>query len=155
MTEVRADAPRTSKIVFDMDGTLANLEHRLHHITGEKKDWDAFHAGMVDDGVHGPVAALFRGMRALGYRIIVSTGRFEANRPQTEKWLEDHMLFHHDLFMRPDGDYRPDYEVKEEMLRDLQIGRENILFVVDDRASVVEMWRRNGLTVLQCAKGDF
>lgn len=151
----RADGPHAVKIVFDLDGTLANIEHRLHRITGEKKNWEAFHADMVNDGVHGSVATLFRGMRTLGYRMIISTGRFEANRPETEGWLRNRLLFPHDLFMRPDGDYRPDYEVKEDMLRDLQIGRNNILFVVDDRSSVVEMWRRNGLTVLQCAKGDF
>ena len=151
----KADSTWAQKVVFDMDGTIANVDHRLHHITNGKKDWDAFSAGCVDDTPNGNITALLSGMRTLGYRIVIATGRFEAYRPQTEKWLKDNLIWPHDLFMRPDGDYRLDYEVKEDMLRDLQIGRDNILFVVDDRASVVEMWRRNGLTVLQCAKGDF
>lgn len=29
-------------IVFDLDGTLADCEHRIHHITKEPKDWRAF-----------------------------------------------------------------------------------------------------------------
>lgn len=29
--------------IFDLDGTVADLTHRLHFITGETKDWDGFH----------------------------------------------------------------------------------------------------------------
>ena len=28
--------------VFDLDGTLADVRHRLHHIEGRRRDWDAF-----------------------------------------------------------------------------------------------------------------
>ncbi len=153
----RASSPFTFKIIFDIDGTLTNNTHRLHYITGgeKKKNWEGFRSAMEEDEPNGPVVTLLRAMKTLGYRIILSTGRFEESRTRTEKWLRKHLIFYHDLFMRADGDFRPDFEVKEDMLRELQIGRDNILFVVDDRASVVEMWRRNGLTVLQCAKGDF
>ena len=40
------------KIVCDIDGTIANLSHRLHFIQpeeGGKKDWDSFFAGVSDD----------------------------------------------------------------------------------------------------------
>jgi phosphoglycolate phosphatase-like HAD superfamily hydrolase len=152
----RASSPFAIKIIFDIDGTLANNSHRLHYITGgKKKNWEGFRAELENDVPNSPVVTLLRAMKTLGYRIIISTGRFEESRTRTEKWLRKHLIFYHDLFMRPNGDFRPDYEVKEDMLRDMQIGRDNILFVVDDRDSVVEMWRRNGLTVLQCAKGDF
>lgn len=36
-------------VVFDLDGTLADGDHRLHHITGETKDWRAFFAACGDD----------------------------------------------------------------------------------------------------------
>ena len=143
------------KVIFDIDGTLANNSHRRHYIAREEKDWVSFNSASEDDIPNPPIVTLLQGMKTLGYRIIVSTARFERERIRTEKWLRDHDILYHDLFMRPDGDFRHDYLVKEDMLRDLQIGREGILFVVDDRTSVVEMWRRNGLTVLQCAKGDF
>ena len=32
------------RVVFDLDSTLADGEHRLHHIKKEPKDWDAFFA---------------------------------------------------------------------------------------------------------------
>ena len=151
----RASGPFAVKVIFDIDGTLANINHRLHHVTSGEKDWEAFHGGISDDVPNGPVVTLLRVMRTTGYRIILTTARFEKHRARTEEWLANNTIFYHDLFMRPNGDFRPDYEVKEDMLRGLQIGRDNILFVVDDRTSVVDMWRRNGLTVLQCAKGDF
>jgi len=28
--------------VFDLDGTLADLKHRIHYIKGQVKDWDTF-----------------------------------------------------------------------------------------------------------------
>ena len=151
----RASGPFAEKVIFDIDGTLANINHRLRHVMNDKKDWEAFHGRISDDIPNGPVVTLLRVMKTTGYRIILTTARFEKYRKETEKWLERNTIFYHDLFMRPNGDFRPDHEVKEDMLRDLQIGRDNILFVVNDRSSVVEMWRRNGLTVLQCAKGEF
>ena len=44
-------------IICDLDGTIANLQHRLHYIKnadGTKKkykdaDWDSFHKACVDD----------------------------------------------------------------------------------------------------------
>lgn len=59
------------------------------------------------------------------------------------------------LHMRPDGDFRPDVEVKKEIYKREIEGQFKVLFAVDDRASVVEMWRAQGLVCLQCAKGDF
>jgi hypothetical protein len=32
-------------ILVDIDGTLADCTHRLHHIQKQPKDWDAFFAG--------------------------------------------------------------------------------------------------------------
>jgi len=42
---------------------------------------------------------------------------------------------------------------KREMLQG--IDRKKILFVVEDRSRVVEMWRGEGLVCLQCAPGEF
>ena len=39
----------TPTILFDIDGTLANIEHRVHFVSGKKKDFDAFNEAMVDD----------------------------------------------------------------------------------------------------------
>ena len=38
-----------STIICDIDGTLADLHHRLHHIKNGNKNWDAFFAEVKDD----------------------------------------------------------------------------------------------------------
>ena len=43
--------------IFDMDGTLSDPSHRLHHLDGEK-DWKAFHDGMIDDAPNEGVVEL-------------------------------------------------------------------------------------------------
>jgi hypothetical protein len=57
--------------------------------------------------------------------------------------------------MRADKDFRADHIVKEEMLSFLRSSGNEILFVVDDRQQVVDMWRRNGVICLQCDEGKF
>jgi hypothetical protein len=56
--------------------------------------------------------------------------------------------------MRKDGDFRADYIVKQEIL-DAHIPKDRVLFVLDDRQQVVDMWRRNGLMCFQVAEGNF
>jgi len=58
------------------------------------------------------------------------------------------------MFMRKDKDYRQDYMVKQDIL-DKHIDKSKVWVVLDDRDQVVQMWRRNGLTCLQVADGNF
>lgn len=62
--------------------------------------------------------------------------------------------FDFDVRMRHLNDHRPDDVVKEEMLQQLRAEGKDILFVIDDRQKVVDMWRRNGLICLQMAPND-
>lgn len=38
-------------IIVDLDGTLANIDHRLHYIKQNKPDWNAFYGACKDDTV--------------------------------------------------------------------------------------------------------
>jgi len=42
-------------IIFDLDGTLALIGHRVHHITSEKPDWTAFYTACADDLPNSPI----------------------------------------------------------------------------------------------------
>jgi len=158
-------------IVCDLDGTLANCEHRVHHVqrwcteTGRnrKPNWDAFYAGVREDTVHEAVHQLL--IHMCGWHIhkewrvhdvIFCTGRPERCRADTEWWLETRTDAPSDytLLMRKDGDFRADYVVKQEIL-DAHIPKDRVLFVLDDRQQVVDMWRRNGLACFQVAEGNF
>ncbi|MBM6928154.1 HAD family acid phosphatase [Parasutterella secunda] len=153
-------------IIFDIDGTLADCSHRRHFVEGEKKDWDAFYSEMVNDTPKEAIVFLCKAVLDWLYRssttdklkVFIFTGRPENYRQQTEEWLHKTLGWHTlltNLYMRPAGDYRPDYQVKQEMLDKLKAEGYEVLFTVDDRKQVVDMWRRNGVTCLQCAEGDF
>lgn len=141
-------------IIFDIDGTLADIEHRRHFVQCDKPDWKLFNAAMVDDTPNKPIMEMYQKFPNY-YEMILVTGRTEEYRIITEEWLEHKEIEYDELHMRPDGDYRPDHIIKEEILRKLQTDGKDILFAVDDRQQVVDMWRRNGITCLQCAEGKF
>jgi FMN phosphatase YigB (HAD superfamily) len=147
-------------ILFDIDGTLANIEHRTHFVSGKKKDFDAFNEAMVDDVPNEPIVTLLNSLEHK-FQIVYVTGRLERYREVTEKFLEGvKQWWTHDLYllMRPDDQrYIPDYEVKQKLLDEIlaEIDKDNIVFAVDDRSRVVKMWRDNDITTLQVADGNY
>lgn len=140
-------------VIFDIDGTLADVSERLHHIKKKPKDWDAFFSGIPQDKAIRSMVRLCNILYASGIKILLCTGRREKDRADTVKWLEQQGVNYHELILRPDGDRRSDVIVKREMLAGLD--KSKILFVVEDRSGVVEMWRSEGLVCLQCAPGEF
>jgi predicted secreted acid phosphatase len=140
-------------VIFDIDGTLADISQRVHHIRSKPKNWNAFNAGMAKDKAIHSMIQLCNILYAAGLHIILCSGRNERNRPETVEWLRQQGVNYHELFLRKDEDFRSDAVVKREILRNLD--KSKILFVVEDRSRVVEMWRSEGLTCLQCAPGEF
>lgn len=57
--------------------------------------------------------------------------------------------------MRSNKDRRPDYVTKLELLSRYFPPLSDIAFVLEDRKSVVDAFRKNGLTCLQVSDGDF
>lgn len=146
------------RVVFDLDGTLADLGHRKHLIQRPDPDWNAFYQSCDRDGYNVWVIDLLKGMMAAGYPGVIVSARHEGLREKTEKWLAAtgiipgknlEALY---LVRKSENDYRPDTELKKEWLD--SYGRERILFVVDDRQKVVDMWRREGVRCLQCDKWE-
>lgn len=145
-----------SAIIIDLDGTLCDVSHRTHLVKQSPPNWPAFFDACTYDTPNAAVVALYDMARVAGHTIIYVSGRPETHRAQTTAWLETHDLADHTLLlMRASGDYRPDTEIKRELFGKHISGRYKILFTVDDRASVVKMWRDLGLTCLQCADGNF
>ncbi len=140
-------------VIFDIDGTLADVSERLHHIKKKPKDWDAFFKGIPQDKAIRSMVRLCNILYESGIKILLCTGRREQDRAETVKWLAQQGVNYHELILRPNGDRRSDVIVKREMLAG--IDRNKILFVVEDRSGVVEMWRSEGLVCLQCAPGEF
>ena len=140
-------------VIFDIDGTLADISGRVHHIRKKPKNWNAFNEGMAKDKAIHSMIRLCNILYTAGLHIILCSGRNERNRPETVDWLKQQGVNYHELLLRKDEDFRSDAVVKREILQGLD--RSQILFVVEDRSRVVEMWRSEGLTCLQCAPGEF
>ena len=140
-------------VIFDIDGTLADISGREHHVRSHPKNWEAFFEGMAEDKAVISMVRLCSILYDSGGYIILCSGRNERHREETEKWMGREGVRYHELRLRADGDMRSDVKAKREMLHG--IDKDKILFVVEDRSRVVEMWRSEGLTCLQCAHGDF
>jgi len=136
-------------VIFDIDGTLADASHRLHHVTGSNRNWDAFFAAMGDDPVVEPIRDLLEAC-AGEFEIVLCSGRPENYRQMTIEWLNRHGIEYAALYMRPEGDYRADHIVKAQLLAGMREDGHEPWLAVDDRPSIVAMWRENGITCLQC-----
>ena len=144
-----------SAVIFDMDGTLADCEPRRHFVTGKKKYFDKFYDAMGEDLPNKVICGLCNMYFLNDWHVIICTGRPEKYRVITEKWLSDHGVFYKELLMRPDERRcDPDFEIKQDMLNEILKARK-VHAAIDDRNQVVDMWRRNGITCMQVAEGDF
>ncbi|MEU4211541.1 hypothetical protein AB0F13_16335 [Streptomyces sp. NPDC026206] len=140
------DGPRPVA-VFDLDGTLADVRHRLHHLRSRPRDWDAFFAAAgADPPLAEGVALLASGARRC--EVAYVTGRPEHCRQDTLAWLAGHGLPEGRLLMRGPGDRRPARVSKPELLRDLARDRV-VAVVVDDDHQVCDAYEAEGFRVLR------
>jgi hypothetical protein len=107
-------------IIFDLDGTLANCEHRRHFVDPEKNfslyflppgntknnmpsgwytsnherwkpDWKAFYEACDKDDPIEPVINLFHDLNGMEREVNIWSGRCESTREKTYQWLLDHV----------------------------------------------------------------
>ena len=104
--------------VFDIDGVLADVRHRLHHLQSRPQRWEAFFLAADRDPLLEEGAARLRAAQA-EHDVMYLTGRPERNRGLTRSWLARHGLPTGPLHMRPDDDHRPARWVKRNTLRRL------------------------------------
>jgi len=136
-------------VVFDIDGVLADVEHRVHHLEGPRKDWRAFFAAAAADPPLPTGIELARELAA-DHDLAYLTGRPESLRRVTQQWLTGHELPVGPLWMRPPGDFRPARVMKLAALRSLaaELAVE-IEVVIDDDEQVIDALRDAGYAVLQ------
>jgi hypothetical protein len=177
------DGKKPSAIICDLDGTLCNVDHRLHtvrppkeweeeialakkekrkNIHGWRADWVSFFDNIPGDAVNNWCADILWSMARKSHKIVYCSGRPDDRRRASEEWLKNNGLrdfvdqsddFH--LYMRPRNDSRDDSIVKEIILDFEILTRFTPYFMIDDRKRVFEMWRKRGFTCLACANGDF
>lgn len=112
--------------LFDLDGTLALIEHRFPLIECKPRQWDAFFAACVHDAPNWPLIFIARALSQAGFEVIIATGRSDAVRGQTEGWLGRHDVPFEQLLMRAQGDHQPDHRLKRGWIASGRIDRERV-----------------------------
>ena len=150
--------------IFDLDGTLALIEHRRKYVERPRgeQDWKEFYAACVHDVPNEPVIRIMESLRRFA-DVWIFSGRSDEVAAQTIDWLVKHTSFMRweltlgqELTMRQEGDYTPDDVLKKRWLDSmLEEDRRRLVAVFDDRDRVVQMWRKAGFTCLQVAAGEF
>jgi phosphatidate phosphatase APP1 len=143
----------TDCYVFDIDGTIADCQHRIHHI--EAKDWRSFFAACGSDAPIPHIIGLAQDLYRSGRCVIYVSGRSDECSFETESWLDTHKLPVGPVYMRKAGDHRPDNIVKGELLDKVMADGYRPIMAFDDRNQVVKMWRERGVPCAQVAEGDF
>ena len=150
-------------IIFDLDGTIANISHRVHYLKdyenpdgswNKKSNWSKFHNSISEDIVVEPIKFMLNHLYSNFIDIIILTGRNDSVKKNTVKWLKDNEVSYDHLIMRPKNDNRSDTVFKLEQLKKLEKNFK-IHFIVEDRNRVVKMWRDKGYICLQCKEGDY
>lgn len=133
--------------IFDIDGTLA-------HMNGKRTafEYDKVLLDSVDLAVRG-ILTILSAFHV--FDIIIVSGREEGCREETEMWLSENNIQYSHFYMRRVGDYRKDTIVKKEIYDTHIKPNYNVFGVFDDRVSVCEMWREQGLTVFQLQNNKY
>lgn len=140
MLNALMDRPRA--VIVDIDGTLA-----LHK---RRSPYDE--SRVLTDEPNELVVSNVRAAFEQGFRIIITSGRTEACRADTETWLKQHLGVDYDaLHMRAVGDNQHDGDLKAGFYRDRIEPHYFVQGVFDDRNRVVTRWRELGLLVFQVA----
>jgi phosphoglycolate phosphatase-like HAD superfamily hydrolase len=142
--------------IFDVDGTLANTDHRKHFLEKRPKDWGGWHSLAHLDEPHADIRELvWAGAEKFKYKIILCSGRSEDQRKLTENWMRRHDIRFDRLYMRRAGDRRDDSIIKLELLELMRADGFDPVLAFDDRDRVVAAWRSVGIRCLQVAPGSF
>jgi phosphoglycolate phosphatase-like HAD superfamily hydrolase len=142
-------------IIFDIDGTLSNCEHRRHFAQIQPPNWDAFNAGCFADPPYEDILWLNHLFSNEGCICLITSARSDGHTDATINWLTENDVRYNKLYMRKEDDTRSDYVVKSEILELIRKEYGEPYMAVDDRDAAVKCWRDAGIRTLQVAYGDF
>lgn len=138
------DEKLLSCIICDLDGTLALFPGKNPY----ERDFE-------NDQLNEPVAEVVHKFATTGVLVVYFSGRSDKHRKKTEEWLKKNNLLYSVPYMREGEDKRKDSIIKKELYEKYVKGKYNVLFILDDRNQVVDLWRSLSLTCLQVAEGNF
>ena len=142
-----ASGGKKPAIIVDIDGTIA------HRVGDDPRD--PYDMTRVVEDAYDPIIGDIAQRYNDDYYIIVVSARTEEAREGSIQFLLDNDFEFDALFMRANGDYRKDSEVKTEIYKECIEPNYHVRFVLDDRNQTVRAWRTLGLKCIQVAEGEF
>ena len=132
-------------ILCDIDGTVANNDHRQHFLEG-KKDWDGFFDALDKDEPIYPIINKIVKEQQYGKDIIFLTGRPERYRNTTHTWLKEYFNFEIKMLMRKDNDQRDKLIIKREIF-EINFDIREIFLIFENDKDLISMWKKIGANV--------
>ncbi|PZS12639.1 MAG: hypothetical protein DLM57_18555 [Pseudonocardiales bacterium] len=130
--------------VFDIDGVVADVRHRLHHLEAPKS-WPAFFRAADQDALLATGARLVAEL-ARQHEIVWLSGRPAWLRGTTADWIARHSLPGTEMHLRPARDHRPARLFKVEVLQ--RLAPRGVAAFVDDDPEVVSAAATAGFPAL-------
>lgn len=134
-------------VIFDMDGTLANVSSIRHYLkpnVHHGKDFDRFHAESVNVPPHSHVVNAAQVAHMLGNDVLIVTARKHKFRHHTAFWLAMHGIPSDAMFMRSNNDNRSDYLVKKDILSTIRKAW-NPIYAWDDNPAIIRLWKEENI----------
>ena len=141
--------------IFDIDGTLADNDHRQHLIMEGNRDWDTFFSLQHKDEPFDAVMEIFDTLVATGHKCVIITARCERFREETLEWLNKHhngTIKSEDVYMRPLKDRTDDDKIKLNILNQIVEGSPDlkVMGIFEDRHRIIDAFRDAGYYVFEC-----
>ena len=137
-------AEKRHAIIYDLDGTLVDVRGIRHLVRGKYRNFDAFHCGSYFCPPNEQVRDMALDSNHNGYSNIIVTARTETYREVSQAWLDEQGIPFENMYMRADGDFRKDYDVKREILAQI-LEDYDVVACTDDNPAVALVWGERGI----------
>lgn len=135
-------------ILLDVDHTISNSFWRDPMIGSAA--WDEYHEASKDDKPFKNMVNLINSLAAMGYDIIVVSGRPEKFRALTLSWFLKNRVHIDEMLLRPDDMYLKNAEMKAYLIDVRFEGNYNkVHFAIEDNEEACIAYHKLGITTLQ------
>jgi len=143
-TDESIDCEKKQCIIVDLEGTLTNCAHRIHHYNNKNYDeWnDLFYKDLPNDDLLG----ILRKYQTLDVAVIICTAKNITYQNEVESWLSrySYLALSDDIMYRSINDNRPSVFVKKELLDSIKTSYD-VICAYDDRKDICDMYEKQGI----------